>query len=207
MTLMNHKAGEKCLLEVSRILANLELPFFLMQGTALGAYRDKGFVPTERDIDLGVMYEDMAKLDIGDVLRWFVAHGFDIECFTMPFEHPRTIVLFKEYAGKLAKVDIVSWHIAPDDKRRFNCCPIRNYIHKPYAIVHDRKLLENQRSIELFGRKFNIPSDIETYLLREYGEQWKTPLDDHVSRTRVYDFLVKEKIDSGYLSHAKHRTG
>lgn len=62
---------------------------------------------------------------------------------------------------------------------------------KPYAIVHGSSMLENYCTIELFGRKFNIPLEIETYLSLEYGNGWKTPKEDHISRTRIYNFYPK----------------
>ena len=56
--LMNKEEGRERLLELGEILDRVEVSYFLILGTALGAYRDKGFVPTERDIDIGFLYED-----------------------------------------------------------------------------------------------------------------------------------------------------
>jgi hypothetical protein len=212
MSLMNHDVGRQCLLEVAYILDDIrllynikmpyELPYFLMQGTALGAYRDKGFVPTERDIDIGILQEHLQPI-APTLLAIMLSKGFDVECFTMPFNRPRTIVGFKQYRsdidGKMyvAKVDIVGMTRWKD--KRFTATPVRSYIDQPYCLVHDAEILENTIHITLFGRSFYIPSNIEVYLEREYGTDWRTPTDDHVSRTREYNYIEVEGISTNYL--------
>lgn len=205
MAYMNHEAGKACLFEITELLEGHSIPYFLMQGTALGAYRDKGFVPTEKDIDIGVLQEHFHFLDVHDLLSDMTDQGFDIECFTMPFTLPRTVAGFKRYdingAKHMAKVDIVAFTKWKDT--RFASAPIRNDI-EPYCIVHDANILEEYRKITLFGKEFNIPKDIETYLMREYGVGWKIPKEDHISRTRIYNYIQIEGIPHDYLESIKH---
>lgn len=190
--LMNHAAGETCLHEMADILDTLTIPFFLMQGTALGAYRDKGFVPSERDIDLGILQENLSPKSLL-LLNTLVRHGFDTETFSEPFQTIRTIVAYK-YNVKVDLVGMTRWK-----DLRFTATPVRPWVTDHYALVHDADILETQEGIVLFGRQFCVPSPIETYLEREYGPGWRTPADDHVSRTRVQDFLTKENIPRDYL--------
>lgn len=195
--LMNHEAGEQCLLEIDGILSQFRIPHFLLQGTALGAYRDHGFVPSEKDIDIGVLQEYLTPSAVSVLLGEFLSHGFDIECFTMPFKRPRTIVAFKGYRCSdnlmhIAKADIVG--LARWKNWRFTATPCRSWIDPPYAIVHESDIFEMRQSIELFGRRFEIPLQIEKYLELEYGPDWRTPADDHVSRTRRYNFLTEEGV-------------
>lgn len=179
--MMNHEAGKVCLFRAADILESLGVPFFLMQGTALGAYRDRGFVPTERDVDFGVLIENMIHA-AGQIAMALVNDGCEIESWGRPFGRIRTIVA--KIGG--AKIDIVGFH--KWNGKRFGTSPENQWVPTPYSIVHDAALLENYQQIELFGRTFNIPSPIETYLEREYGADWRTPKDDHVSRTRIYNF-------------------
>ncbi len=197
MGLLNHNAGKQCLLELDNILNKLSVPHFLMQGTALGAYRDRGFVPTEKDIDIGVLQEHLQpKAEL--ILCTLMLHGFDIEAYVMPFTKPRTLIAFKTYDGHLAKADIVG--MARWKDKRFTCTPIKDHcMDTPYALVHESNMMEQYRDITLFHRVFKIPLDIKTYLQREYGEDWRTPQDDHVSRTRVYDYLNLENIPHDFL--------
>jgi hypothetical protein len=198
---MNHEAGKYCLVEINTILSHFNLKHFIMQGTALGAYRDGGFVPTEKDIDFGILQENLQPVAL-DILSKLLDNGFDVECFTMPFTKPRTIVATKAYSikGKLevAKADIVGLTKWKD--KRFTATPIRDWnVNEPYCLVHDANILETYSKIKLFGEYNLIPKNIETYLEREYGKDWKTPQEDHVSRIRIYDFVNKEGISHDYL--------
>lgn len=178
---MDREKAKHILLEVSHTLNFLDIPHFLIQGTALGAYRDKGFTPTEQDIDIGILHSDFKYQTI---LNEFLLCRYDVEIFTSPLNIPRTIVLWKD----CIHVDLVGF-IKHKDKR-FTANPIRKWtVDDPYAIVHDAELLENYEEIELFGRVFLVPSPIETYLEREYGPDWRTPRVDHVSRAIIKNYL------------------
>lgn len=182
MANMDHITGKAVLLELASILDGLEIPFFLMQGTALGAYRDHGFTPSERDIDLGILYEHFRE-KTGDIARELVNRGAEIYTFSKPFSRVRTI------AGALRGIrfDLVGqqkW-----DGKRFGTSPEIQTVARPYSIVHPAERFESPEQIEVFGRKWSVPSPIETYLLDEYGPDWRTPKEDHVSRTRIYNFV------------------
>lgn len=204
--LMNHENGKKLLLELVSLLKGVDygvnsLPYFLIQGTALGAYRDKGFVPTEKDIDIGVLQEEFTKPLPGEYGRnraetlanLLILSGFDIEVFVQPFTEIKTIVAYK-YGCKADIVGQTRWK-----DKRFTSTPVRHWVPKPYCIVHDAAMLENYETVEMFDIPFLVPSPIEQYLELEYGSEWRTPKDDHVSRTRIYDFINKEGIPSDYL--------
>lgn len=191
--LMNHENGKRMLLELNELLQRLKIPFFLVQGTALGAYRDNGFTPTEEDIDIGILHENLKE----ELLTELVHNGFDTETFSHPFRKLRMIVGFK-YG---VKVDIAGFCLWKD--KRFAASPVRPWITEKYAIVHDREIIETQEEITLFGTTFLVPSPITTYLEREYGADWRTPKKDHISRTRIYDYLEKEGIGCGFLD-SKH---
>lgn len=173
---MDHQKAQQVLLDTAAILDYLDVPYFLIQGTALGAYRDKGFTPTERDIDIGILFENFKPLAL---IKEFLLSGYDIEAFANPI---RTVVLWKD----CIHIDLVGF-LSHGDKR-YTYGPKREWIKESYALVHDAELLETYEHVELFGKRFFVPSPIETYLEREYGD-WKTPREDHVSRTRVYGFV------------------
>ena len=99
--------GEKCLLEMAEVLDEVKLPFFLMQGTALGAWRDYGFVPTEGDIDFGFLHEDLAGKTI-ELITKLVLHQFQIETWCLPFKQCRTIVAWK-YGVHVDLVGFIKW--------------------------------------------------------------------------------------------------
>lgn len=192
--LMDKQEGRVRLLEVAAILDSLQVPFFLMQGTALGAYRDKGFVPHERDIDFGVLWEHLRGRQ-DEITHALWKSCYHVRQIIEPFTVCRTIVA--DIAK--VKVDIVGFPVWQD--KRFAATPIdrRSVGRKPYAILHDRAMLETWETVELFDRTFNVPSPIEKYLESEYGEGWNTPQDDHISRGREYRFIESKGLPRDYL--------
>jgi phosphorylcholine metabolism protein LicD len=189
----NNENGKKLLLEVAGILDGQEIPFFLMQGTALGAYRDGGFTPTEADIDLGILQENLGPIARGLINR-LVLEQFQVETYCLPFQQCRTIVAWK-YGIHVDLVGFIRWK-----DKRFTHSPYHPSVRKHYAIVHDAAMLENYRTIKLFGREFNAPENIEEYLKREYGAEWRVPMKDHISRTRIYDYVEQEGIPHDLLA-------
>lgn len=177
--LMNHEEGRNFLLRLGNALDVAHTPFFLMQGTALGAVRDGGFTPTERDIDVGILMEHFqAPL----LLRRLCEAGFQVSTQNRNRNGlTHTIVC---WFGNV-HADVVGWLRWGDE--RFACAP--NDVDPHYCIVHPALLIERLESLSLFGRQWFVPSPHEDYFTREYGPDWRTPRDDHVSRARVYGHL------------------
>lgn len=48
--------------EVTRVLDEMEIPYFMQGGTMLGAVRHKGFIPWDDDVDLGIPRADYDRL-------------------------------------------------------------------------------------------------------------------------------------------------
>ena len=188
-----NEVGKKCLLDCVEVLDWVGIPFFLMQGTALGAYRDHGFVPTEGDIDFGVLYENLEP-KVEELIIALDRQKFQIETWSLPFTKTRTVVAWK-YG---VHVDIVGW--MKWGNKRFTHTPVHPSVPQPYCLVHEADLMETYEIVTMFSMKFEIPSPIQTYLEREYGEDWRTPKHDHVSRTRIYDFIEREQIPNDLLS-------
>ena len=189
---MDKVIGKQIMLELGELLDTAHIPFFLMQGTCLGAVRDGGFVPTEKDIDFGFLQENM-NMASDSLVPILTRKGYDLELVVAPFTRVRTIVAIKQGI----KVDMVSFSRWKD--KRFASTPIRDWLKEPYCIVHEAELLENYDIVAMFGREWYVPQHPSLYLEREYGPDWKVPKEDHISRTRIYDYLNKEKIPNDLL--------
>jgi len=182
--LMDHNLGRSLLLELADVFDEMDLPFFLMQGTVLGAYRDGGFTPTERDIDLGFRQEDFTPL-AKQIVYVLTRMDYQVVEFSAPFTKTRTIKAKKHGIN----CDLVSWMFWKGWRFAHNTARTIQY-----CIVHDAEMLEQTEPIELFGRTFGVPSPVEEYLELEYGPDWRTPADDNVSRTRVPNFIQREGV-------------
>ena len=66
------KEGKKALLEIKKVFKDLNIEWFLVYGTLLGAYREKDFISHDIDIDIGVFFEDFNK----NIEKKFLEYGF-----------------------------------------------------------------------------------------------------------------------------------
>lgn len=181
---MNFEDGAKLVKDLHEVLK--PFPCFLSQGSALGAYRDGGFTPTELDVDISFLGEDMVQYG-GRIACRLVEAGFEVHTVNKPFNAIRIIKAFK-YG---IKADLAAYLLWKDVR-------FCNSNLTEYSLVHPRKLLEEYMEIQWFGTRWNIPKDIEVYLKREYGD-WQTPRHDHVSKSRVPKFRKTEGIPNGLL--------
>lgn len=184
--MFDRELGMQFLLFLGDCLDRASVPFFLIQGTALGAHRDGGFTPTEKDIDIGVLYPYFS---VGRILKevcyW---RGVEVNTFYRTRMDGLCHTIVVKYGS--IKADLVSFQLNGD--KRYAQSP--SDVKPPYCIVHDKELLENYQTVEMFGRKWNVPSPIETYLEREYGPDWRTSREDHISRTRIYNYLQENGL-------------
>lgn len=185
--LMDRKEGRECFVEVHGMLKEIGAPFFLIHGTLLGAYRDNGFVPTEKDIDLGMMASDLAEY-APRIIEGLLKLGYEIRTVNRPYSQPRVINAVKRTV-KLDFVGYFPWKRNNGSEVLFCPNPTQNY-----SIVLDASLFSSLTTIELFGCLCKAPNPIESYLINEYGKDWPVPRNDHKSKTRVENFLSLEKI-------------
>ena len=159
--------------------------FFLIMGTALGAFRDKTFTPTECDIDIGYLWE---RVDLAEVARRLIEAQYEITSVIKPFT--RTWVLkATKFEIKTDIIGFIRWK-----NWRFCCSNLTEY-----SIVHEAALLERTQMLRFFDKTYRVPCPIKTYIEREYGPDWRTPKKDHVSKTRRYKFRRMEGIPDDLL--------
>jgi len=189
---MDKENGKKLLLEFSGWLDHFEIPFFLIQGTALGAYRDKGFTPTEKDIDLGYLWEDCRYDTYLDFCFHLLEQGYEIQTFNLPFTRPRMMTV-RKYGCRIDFTGYIKWKDKRFASRTFD---ERNL--PELTMVHEAKMFEILRDITLFGSKFWVPFDVEQYLKLIYGENCLTVYNENhalmESTVCVPDFMKNEKI-------------
>ena len=153
------------LLTLKRAFDRCDLTFWLAFGTALGAYRDGGFISYDTDIDVGIFHNDMDKLFGATELM--LADGLPpVRVFSLidtGVKNPKDIIGGISYGRDEEYVDVY-----------FN-----KKINDKYGVLDchwaPSAQIENLDKIEFLGEKFNIPSDTEQYLLARYGDDWRVP--------------------------------
>jgi hypothetical protein len=180
---MNHDDAKAVLFEVADVLEAARVPFFLLCGTALGAYREGDFIEGDGDIDLGMLMEDFRGRQ-RDVVAELDRRKFKVQVISKPWDFGRALKLEKDGIH----VDLCGWMKHGDE--RFLSSSM-----KDYALVHNAAVIETMEPVELCGRMFRIPTPAKLYLIAEYGPDWRTPLPPD---KRTGTFKSKNRV-SGYL--------
>ena len=185
---MNNEMAKKLLFEIQDILDKVDLKFWFLHGTCLGAWRDKNFIKNDKDIDLGIKFEDfIPKAEILE--KEFLSNKFRISVAYLFYNYKNFEKSFKKKNGLNTfpfqlliekygeRASIFAYDLI--DEKRFL---LLNY-KEECARVFDATMFENLKEIDFLGRKFLIPNETEKYLDYEYGKGygkgfgkgWRTP--------------------------------
>jgi len=150
---INQKHAKSHLRHVHAVLDKCNIDFFLTEGTALGAIREKRVIPHDNDIDIGVdmkFYNDFRNC----ALPAFKRNGFKTIRDKAGEHYPYMISIIKDYLS----IDFMfmgrTW-----DCMNVTCKKMREY-------------LQTKIKVRMYGLEFDclpIP-----YLEQVYGD-WKTP--------------------------------
>ena len=167
--------------DIKGILDELKITFWLDGGTALGAYRDKGFCDgDEDDIDLCTWDNYLPFVD--EIISKAEEKGFKLK--------DRWELEIALIRGN-SKIDL--FFNRKNNKEAYTHLYANNKIAKYVVIpVHFYEKLE---PIELYGMYFLIPSPINDYLTLKYGD-WKTPV--HRSVYSCYDIENNKLVRDTY---------
>lgn len=160
---LDPELAKQMLKEAKEIMDTSGIPFFLRQGTCLGAVRDQAFIPWDDDLDLGCVIglngltEDM----IAPVLDAFRDRGY----FVSSESNDRWVA-----AGMIKsslRIDLTFFRIIDD-----------SIFHFPLIWLPAR-LFSDLKEIEFMGGKYLVPNPPEEYLKAKYGPNWITPKEDY----------------------------
>ena len=164
------------------------LEFCLLDGTLLGAYRDKDFCKgDEDDIDIGVLDKDYDRTD--ELVRELENIGFK--------KYKEFIVKDKLEGFGIMKggnhIDVIRINKHPKRDECYNFG--REWKGKDIinmACVYPSSHLSHYDTLRFYGLDFNIPNDVESFLTNQYGD-WNTK----VGRSE-YDWYKSPNLDYGY---------
>ena len=163
---------QKVLEAAKTALDSINIPFHLQAGTALGAHREKKFIPHDHDIDLGIFATDVPSIKtVYKILNAMTREGFTIEQkfgklkrgYEIGFRKngvPLDIFLIYKgnYRGKSYYINGSYYGLC--DELKFSVCIFGT---RPFKV----------QNITFFGKKYkSIPKQTLTDI---YGKDWKTP--------------------------------
>lgn len=157
---LNPELSEYLLLHVKMVLDKHNIPFLLMFGTLLGAYRDKAFIPYDRDIDIALSDEN-----IQDVKRIISSGEFSIYQISVIRNALHKNLLSLRYRNDY--IDFCFFQKRYDgywyNEKRIDLWQIDNGLSE----------------IEFLREKFKAVNNIEALLEKCYGNTWKTKIENY----------------------------
>lgn len=166
---MRNQIAAANLKQTKGALQKLGIPFCLFLGTALGAWRDHDFCPGDiDDIDLAVHADHYARKD--QIIEAMERIGFTAHEYEDPNAIAHEIAFQKGYGDWRSKVDI--FFLVPKGDQMiwsFYDTPAQN------KSIDGYHFLAYQR-VNFYGTTYNVPHNIETYLEKNYGKDWRTPI-------------------------------
>jgi lipopolysaccharide cholinephosphotransferase len=154
----NTKIAQENLELFSDILNKANIPFWLSEGTALGARREGNFILHDDDIDIGIwiQYREQFK----QILPELIKAGFTID-----FEVYNNTIIWISRKGVKIDVDFTGKNII--------CVACKTSTAQCSTCNKMLKYLQKLEYIDFLGKKYLCPG--EDYLEYLYGKDWKIP--------------------------------
>lgn len=155
-------SGNIVLRKCCEALESIGVKYQVTDGTALGFYREGGFIPYDTDLDIDIL-----------------ANGVDIKAIQELFENKLHMTIGRKmsYKGKIQQLayydvnevifDMIFWY-----QNGENC--YMRYPESPLCILKT-KYFENSYMYEFEGKKYPLHAPIEEWLVDRYGKDWKIP--------------------------------
>ena len=156
---------------VHQLCKDHHIPYFIIAGTLLGSIRHKGFIPWDNDIDIGIMKEDLKRLQAVD----FSAYGLEAKLSKNDIGK----IYFPEHYGNGEKyesvfLDVFVHEEVEGNKIQFTCDWARDLWPKEYFY---RNEIFPLREYSFGTSKVSGPNQFNPYATRVWGDWRAYPLD------------------------------
>jgi len=160
---MNPLEAKKLLFDTINVFNKVGIKYYLDYGTLLGAYRNGNFIPNDHDIDIGI-YE---KFWLNPILMRNIAKEFIKREITIRKIWDNGVNGIVNLTRNDAGLDIYHKVRGKTEYYKYGKRGKRTY---------PLDCLDKLNTMEFLGKKVNIPSNTEKYLINLYGENWRIPM-------------------------------
>lgn len=170
--------GTKAIEALGFVASKSNKPYWLAFGTLLGAYREKGFIKNDDDIDTAMFCSDIT----ADFINSLCQKGFQLEHCLLTGDNKFCQVSFKYHK--------ISFDIYGFNKKGNNDSEVIGFIPRAlhgkdwkeaFALNKFKVLLVTMPfggtlETDFLGIKTSIPKQTELFLKKHYGEDFMTPI-------------------------------
>lgn len=176
------KHGFILLNDLKKIFDELNIIYFVDFGTLLGFVRDKGFMPHDLDLDIGVICTEKEKIKLAILLKkagyklWRSYLKENIIGNEEVVE--QSYKLYNSINKKILKFDINFYENYKNYSKTwlFYMDPIQQYAPQYRSIVEmTYSRIEGIKYLDIEGNKIPIPKNSEQLLEEKYGTTWNIP--------------------------------
>lgn len=173
---MDEQEAKEFFFKMNDVFNKIDLRYFLFLGTLLGAIRERGFIPIDLDLDVGVFKEEF------DIKKNELKTLFEKNEFETKWKFHNTEDKIDNNASGLK---IYSMEPMKGFKRQMHCdiccfTKIDNWIYYPRdnmnkILLYPEKVVGQLKEISFYNVKVKVPYETEEFLKLTYGENWKIP--------------------------------
>lgn len=164
---LSGKQPDKPLARAFPAITGLGFKAWLSAGTALGFYRDGGFIPHDTDLDIGVYalwMDQTLPHRIAVLVSTLVSLGFSPLLSVYHANQPMQLAFYDE---QKIIIDLNFFYEGIENGILVNC-GTGGILRKPVRFAQTE-------SWEHLGIVYQLPTPIEEYLLLRFGPDWRTP--------------------------------
>ena len=176
----------RCLELATSLMEKNDIPYWLDQGTLLGAYRHQGIIPWDLDIDMAVEHESheklwslrpeipkpyemiqVSKLWTFDKIMPFLRHVIPRKTFlrVVDYETGSFVDIFEYRALENGDRELLRWTLT-----NFKCDESTRTEHLALRTHPRDHIYPLTKKLSLEGRDYFVPAQTKAYLHHVYGE-------------------------------------